>query len=142
MNFGAIFSGIGKIANIAFGVIKTALPILRSLRPAVDEVDQAFEYIEQGIEKGGVVADDFIDRNMETIEILEHVSAKGQTVFGQINELAADLRIASQVNTPDTITPEEAEAIGRKIVALRSLLHGWGPELDEAVAKMAAVKEE
>jgi hypothetical protein len=135
--FGSLVGTVAKVATTAFTIIKTALPILKALRPAVDEIDKAFGFIEEKILEGGVAADDFLDRNLPAVIALERVSLKGVEVFTQFNELAVKLRVYSQEETPDTITDEEAIQLGLDLYNLRSLLNGWGPELDKAIEKMA-----
>ena len=138
--FGSLIGTVAKIATTAYSIIKTALPILEALRPAVKEIDETFAKIEAGIATGGVAADDFLDRNLATIDTLESVSAKGVQVFGKFNTLAVKLRQYSQVDTPDTITEAEALDLGKELYELRGLFASWGPELDAAIEKMAAVE--
>ena len=137
---GSLLSTVSKIATTAYAIVKTALPILEALRPAVREVDEVFAKIEQGISSGGIVADDFLDRNLDSIDMLESVSAKGIEVFTRFNELATKLRVFSQVETPDTITEQEALILGTDLINLRMLFSGWGPELDVAIKKLSEVK--
>ena len=136
----SLIGTVAKIATTAYSIIKTALPILEALRPAVREVDEVFAKIEQGIASGGIVADDFLDRNLDSIDMLESVSAKGVEVFTRFNELAVKLRVFSQVETPDTITEQEALILGTDLINLRMLFSGWGPELDVAIKKLSEVK--
>ncbi len=138
--FGSIIGTIGKIVTTAVTIFKTAKPILEALRPAVDEIDEGFAFIEGKIAEGGVVADDFLDRNLDTILAVEHATGKGVVVMGQLNGLCAKLRLFSQEQTPDTITPEEAEELGADILAMRSALTGWKVQLDDAIEKMNAVE--
>jgi hypothetical protein len=138
--FGSLISTIGKVVTTAVTIFKTAKPILEALRPAVDEIDEGFVFIEEQIASGGTVADDFLDRNLDTLIAVEHATGKGVVVLGQINALCAKLRLFSQDQTPDTITPEEAEELGNDILELRTVLAGWKPQLDAAIAKMNAVE--
>lgn len=138
--FGSLVGTVAKIATTAYTIIKTALPILEALRPAVDEIEEAFGFIEEKILTGGVAADDFLDRNIDTIVALERVSLKGVDVFTTFNDLAVKLRVYSQTQTPNTITEEEAVQLGLALYELRSLIGGWGPELDTAIEKMAAME--
>jgi hypothetical protein len=138
--FGSLIGTVSKIATTAYAIIKTALPILQALRPAVDEVDEAFKYVEAKIAGGGVAADDFLDRNIEAIKAIEHATGKGVVVMGQLNALAEKLYLFSQIETPDEITPEEAEELGKDMLELRSALNGWKPTIDDAVTKMTAME--
>lgn len=139
MFLGSIVSTVAKYATVAYSIIKAALPILKAMRPAVEEIDEVFSKIEEGIASGGVAADDFLDKNLPAIIALEHATGKGVVVMSQLNELASKLRIYSQEQTPDTITEEEGLDLINRIYELRSLLSGWKPELDDAIAKISAV---
>lgn len=134
--FSSIATVVGKVAVTAYGILKSALPVLQALRPAVEEVDQVFDFIEDKIAEGGEIADDFLDRNIEAIVGLEQAANRGVAVMQKMAELAAELRISSQERTPDTITEDEAVAIGEKLLEVKALLSSWGPELDAAIAKM------
>ena len=138
--FGSLVGTIAKIATTAYTIMKTALPILEALRPAVKEIDETFALIEKGIAKGGVAADDFLDRNLDSILVLESVSQKGIEVFSQFAELSYKLRHYSQTATPDTITEAEALDLGKELYDLRVLFQSWGPELDVAIKKLSDMK--
>lgn len=135
-----IISTVAKYATTAYSIIKTALPILEALRPAVQEVDEIFGKIEEGIAEGGVVADDFLDRNLPAIQALERVSGRGVEVFTQFNLLASKLEKFSQVETPDSITEEEAIELATDLYNLKQIFRGWGPELDSAIEKFAEIE--
>lgn len=139
--FTSIIGAVSKVATTAYGIIKTALPILEALRPAVDEVDEAFVYIENQIAAGGVAADDFLDRNIDAIQKLESMSARGAVLFSQLNGIAAKLRIYSQEQTPDTITEEEAIALGEAFLQIRQTIKGWSAEVDEAIVALKSVHD-
>lgn len=142
-SLGNIVRVIGRVGSVAYGLLKTVIPVLESLRPAVDEIDTAFEFIEDKIAKGGIEADDFLDRNLGAIVAVENLSGKGIAVFQQMNTVAVQLRLASQEQTPDTITPEEAQQIGEAFLEFRTLFKSWGVEMDNAVPLLkAAIADE
>jgi len=113
--FKSVIRSVLRIGNIV-------VPILRGLRDLVPEIDQGFEAIDNAIEQGGVQADDFFDRNLETIEGMREF-------FGDLSELAkegmyfTDKAIQySQLDTPDLISIEEAEELARSLDRLRQRL--------------------
>jgi hypothetical protein len=70
------------------------------------------------------------------------VSARGVVVFGEINQLAVELRVASQEVTPHTITEDEAAAFIERFRRIKEALGLWGPEVDKALASMEAAEKE
>ena len=133
---GSIVGVIGKIAGVAVSVMRIAKPILEALRPAIPELETAMEYLEEGAIKVGEEGDDFLDRNLQTILDLEDVSSRGAVVFGLLNELSADLRIASQESTPDIITEAEAAGFIEKFGMIKEALADWGPAMDKALVSI------
>jgi len=139
---GNIVGVIGKVIGVAGSIIKVARPIIEALRPAVKEIDTAMDWLEENAAKVGEGSDDFLDRNIQTIIDLEVVSACGVVVFGGINQLAASMRIASQEQTPDTITEEEAAKFIEIIGTIKESLAQWPAELDAALGSMKASEKE
>jgi uncharacterized protein YoxC len=135
---GSIVGVIGKVVGVAGSIFRVARPILEAMRPAIDEVDEAMDWLEENAATVGEESDDFLDRNQKTIADLEAVSARGQVVFGLINELAASLRIASQETTPDRITEDEAARFVELFGEIKDALVPWRVELD---ASLASLKE-
>lgn len=137
---GSIVGTVGKVIGVAASVFKVARPILEAIRPAIDEVDVALDWVEQNAAKVGAGADDFLDRNAQTIADLEAVSGRGVVVFGKLNELAVALRVASQEQTPDTITEDEAKRLVSLVGEIRDAIRGWRPELDAAIKSIKAAE--
>lgn len=137
---GSIAGAIGKVVGVAASVFKIARPILEALRPAVDEVDLALDWLEGNAAKVGEGADDFLDRNLTTITDLEAVSGRGVVVFGKLHELAVALRVASQEQTPETITEAEAARFVALIGEIREAIAGWRPEMDAALLSLKAAE--
>ena len=133
---GAVVGVAGKVIGTAVSVFKIARPLLEALRPAIEEVDVALDWLEENATKVGEGADDFLDRNAKTIADLEAVSARGVVVFGKLHELAVALRVASQEQTPDRITEEEAARFLALIGELRDAIAGWRPEVDSALVSL------
>lgn len=128
--FGSILSGIGRVVTTAFGIFKVAKPIIEALRPAIPEVDRALDQIEDVVAAGGEKADDFLDNNLDTVLALEAWAGRGEAVMQRLGALAAQLRIASQEQTPDTIDPGEAAAMGEALLELRQLVRSWGEQTE------------
>ena len=139
---GSIVSVFGKVIGVAGSVFKVARPLLEALRPAIGEVEVAMSWLEENAVKVGKGGDDFLDRNLQTILDLEMVSARGQVVFGKLNEIAVALRVASQEVTPDTIDEAEAARLIALFGEFKDILAAWGPELDTALASMKVAEED
>ena len=139
---GNIVGIIGKVIGVAASIIRIARPIIEAMRPAVEEIDQAMDWLEENATAVGEGGDDFLDRNIQTIEDLEAVSARGVVVFGKINELSIAMRVASQEKTPDTITEEEAGEFIRLIGEIKDSLGEWKGELDVSLASMKVTESE
>jgi len=140
-NFGAIVGAVSKVANVAKGILGAALPILKALRPAVDEVDVAFDYIETKIEQGGDAADDFLDKNIGAIVAVEEVSHRIESTGRQLGVICSKLRVYSQEQTPDTITEEEALDLGRAFMEFKTIITGLGPDVDTAIAQLESIED-
>ena len=140
-NFGAIIGTIGKVANVAKGILVTALPFLKALRGSVAEVDVAFSYIETKIAQGGDAADDFLDNNLSAVVAVEGVSHRGEAAFRQMALICSKLRVYSQEQTPDTITEKEAMDLGQEFLRLREVFASLGPEIDVAVTELESMKD-
>jgi hypothetical protein len=137
---GSIVGVVGKVAGVVVNIFTEARPILEALRPAIEEVDIGMDWLEANAAVVGEEADDFLDRNLATINTLESVSARGVVFFGKLNELTVALRVASQESTPDTITDEEAANFIRLIGEMRDVKSAWGPDIDKALAQMDEAK--
>jgi len=116
---GGIFSKVWQIGSVL-------LPILDAFRKVSPDVDKLLDKIDGIIDQGGEVADDFLDRNLRTLNDMKEFYHDMQEV-GVTGEAFIDEAInASQVESPDDITPEEAKAIGELTLyhkdALRKML--------------------
>ncbi|HAM58836.1 MAG TPA: hypothetical protein DC063_10065 [Arenimonas sp.] len=133
---------IGKIGDILKSVLRIGnivVPVLRALRPVVHEIDVAFEEIDEQIANGGVEADDFFDRNIGTIYQMREFFAD-LSEFTKEGMYACDKIVQySQVDTPDTIAPEEATELARAIDRMRQRIQDLltnSEGLEEAAASM------
>lgn len=138
---GDIVGVLGKVTGVVGSIIKIGRPIIEALRPAIDEVDQAMDWIEENAAAAGEGADDFLDRNQEALADLEAASSRGVVVFGLIAELAASLRIASQEQTPDTITEDEAARFIAMLGEIREAIGPWRAEMDASLATLKAAED-
>lgn len=138
---GGIVGAVGKALGVVGSVIKVARPLVVALRPAVKEIDIAMDFLEDIATKAGTEADDFLDKNLPVINAIETVSARGVVFFGELNAIAVNLRKFSQEQTPNKITEGEAKILIGQFARLKDLGAAWGPELDDALAKMDAVEE-
>jgi len=137
---GRIGSLVGKVSGIVSAVVKVAGPLLDALRPAVNEVDVALSWLEENAAEVGDGADEFLDRNLPTVNAIEEVAGRGVVVFSSLERVAVMCREFSQEQTPDTITAEEAEALVAEFKALRDNLRGWGPAMDKVAAMIEAAE--
>jgi len=141
--FSGIVNTVTKVVTGVYGIIKIALPILKSMRPASNEVDEAFKYVEQKIASGGIAADDFLDRNLETIQAINTAAGHGIAYLRQLHIVTDKLIRYSQLETPDTLTPAEVEDLGREIVKFRELSAVQGEIVERAIAlSEAALRDE
>lgn len=112
---GGIFSKVWQIGGVL-------LPLLDAFRKVSPDVDKLLDKVDGIIDQGGEVADDFLDRNLRTLTDMKEFYQDMQGV-GVTGEAFIDEAIgASQVETPDDITPEEAKAIGELILAHKDAL--------------------
>lgn len=130
------------ILDVAKSIVrigKIVLPFLRPLRDLLPEFDRVADEIDEQIDKAGEVADDFFDRNLaklgELREFFLDLGAVSEKGVAAIDEII----VASQVETPEKITPEEAERIGRAVNELRAAIAAAATRsegLEERIAAM------
>lgn len=136
----SVFSVLKGIAGTALKVGRIALPIIRALRASSEEVDQVCDQVEDVIDGAGEAADDFFDRNMSKINALEEFAVEGQEALAELEGLCGDIRRASQVETPDMITPEEGKRIAARLPILKDRFKALvtkAAETEDLVTKMA-----
>ncbi len=139
--FGSIFGGAKKVATVTWGVLRAALPILKALRPAVDEVDKAFDWFEQKVLAGGVAADDFLDRNLATVAAVREAFADLRAFADQGEVVTGKLIAYSQAETPDTITEEEALDLAGEFMLLKERIADFRRSNEHAIKALEAVKD-
>ncbi len=123
----SVFGIIGTILTKAAGIVsvvvsigKQILPFIVAAREVVPAIDDALDKVEGVLEKGGTEADDFFDRNLPVLMDMREVFSDLQKFGAAGEEMVTEAINASQVDTPDVITPEEAKSIALKIDALRA----------------------
>lgn len=133
-----IFGTLGGIASTVMNVGKIVLPILNAFRAASPEVDAALDKVDDVIEQGGEIADDFFDRNLSTLEQMNEFFVDLGAVAGTGQDLTRFLIDASQNESPETITPEEAQRAGLLIIQLKQRVVDLATteELAEKIAMM------
>jgi hypothetical protein len=140
MGIGSIFGVVAGILKKVWDVGKILLPIVEAFRAASPEVDQVLDKVDSIIDEGGEVADDFFDRNLPTFLGMQEFYRDMQ-VAGATGEafIAAALQ-ASQVDTPDEITPEEVQMLSAKLWAHKSAIEGFFSRQDELAEGLKAMK--
>ncbi len=136
MGVGSFF---GSIAGTVFKIGRIVLPILNAFRAASPEVDEYLDKVDDIIESGGEAADAFLDRNLGTLEDM-------QTFFSELEQLGADGRVlsvylieASQVESPETLTPVEAHKAGILLNQVRESFAALATK-EELAEKIATMK--
>ena len=136
----SIFSGFQNVVRTVLRIGGLIVPALRALRPFSDEIDNAFEQIDGAVAAGGEAADDFFDRNMGAIGDIREVGIDLQAVGLKIEETCDEIVKATQVETPDTITIEEGEAILERSNEIRKALADLVTKNEAAIERIAAMK--
>ena len=121
-----IWSVISTVLTKASGIVsvivsigKQVLPFITAAREVVPAVDGVLDRVEEVMASGGAEADDFFDRNLPVLEDLREVF-QDLAEFGNAGaDMMNEAIIASQQDTPDEITIEEAKRIAVKIDILR-----------------------
>lgn len=130
--FKTLWETITKVFAVAKAVIEVAGPIVQGLRKSIPAVNEILTKFEDNVEKGGEGADNYLDRNLGVIGAVGGYADRGIYALTNLKELCNDLVTYSQVETPDTITPEEAQKIVKKMAMFRE---AWG-SLDDSGAEL------
>jgi len=136
----SIFGFLGGIFAKILSIGQVILPIIEAFRAASPDVDRVLDKVDHIIEEGGEAADDFFDRNLDTIYGMREFYRDMQ-IAGATGEAFIDSAIrASQVDTPDAITPEEAQLVGAKLLTHKDAIRGFFSKQDELAAGLKAMK--
>ncbi len=136
----SIFGFLGGIFKKVLEIGGVLLPILEAFRKVSPDVDKVLDKIDGIIDEGGEVADDFLDRNLRTLEDMQEFYHDMQRA-GSTGELfVAEAIKASQVETPDDITPDEVEAVGRLLLVHKDALRGLFSRNEELAKAIKAMK--
>lgn len=145
----SIFSVLSSIFGKAYGVVKVAvnigkqlLPFVRAAREVVPQVDQYLDQLEAKIADGGEEADDFLDRNLPTLQAMEGFYAELEAVGRTGKAYVAYAIQASQTDTPDSLDPEEAQQLALLLNAHRVAVKDLATKVEESdlEAKLEAMK--
>ena len=136
----SIFGFLGGILKKVWDVGKILLPIVEAFRAASPEVDRVLDKIDDIIDEGGEVADDFFDRNLPTINGMLEFYRDMQVVGLSGEDFMEEVIIASQTETPDEITPEEVENLGKLLMVHKDDIRGFFSKQDELAAGLKAMK--
>jgi len=135
MNF---LKTLGSIFGTAFGAVKVALsigkqllPFVRAAREVSPQVDGYLDQIEEKLAEGGEAADDFLDRNLPTLEAMEGFYTELETFARTGRSYTSYAILASQSETPDTIDPAEAQELALRVNAHRVALKDLVTKIDE-----------
>ena len=116
---GSVLTKAAGIVSVVVSVAKQVLPFITAAREVVPAIDNVLDKVDEALATGGAEADDFFDRNLPVLEDLKEVY-HDMGEFAASGEAMMDYAIiASQVDTPDTITVEEAKTIALLIDAHR-----------------------
>ena len=144
-----IFSTLGKILGKVVGVVKTVvgigasvLPFVRAAREVSPEVDQILDTIEAKIEDGGEELDDFLDRNLPTLEAMRGFAIEVQAWGASLQVMAETAIDVSQgAESPDVVDVDEARQLALAIDAFRArsvdLATAASPELEAGLKEFS-----
>ncbi len=132
--FNAISSLISKVKQVG----RLVLPLLNIFRDSSPEIDRALDKVEDVIESGEEAADDFFDRNAETVDAMHEFFGDLQALGAKGQEMTGAIITATRVETPDRFTPAEAEWVGGLILEVKDLIRALGKreQLIAAIEKM------
>ena len=124
----SIFSVLGSVLGKVVGVVKTVigigasvLPFVRAAREVSPEVDRILDTLEAKIADGGVELDDFLDRNLPTLDSMRAFAIEVQAWGASLQVMAETATDISQnAESPDLVTPTEANELAQAIDAFRA----------------------
>lgn len=114
--FRAIGSFLGRAANVvavAVGIGKQVAPYVRAAREVSPLVDAYVDKLEAVVSTGAVEADQFLDRNLATLQALHGFFRENREWATAGEAMTGHLITASQSETPNELTPAEVEEFGR-----------------------------
>lgn len=139
ISLSAIWKAIKSFGATVYKIAAIALPIIKALRQSSTEVDAVCDRIDAAVLKGEVAADDFFDRNLDTLRSIKEIAADSVALFHELGALCDDAITFSQVDTPDQITPAEAQKLAQRLDTIRVLakrVATKGEPLEKALAEM------
>ena len=123
----SIFKVLGNILGKVVGVIKTVvgigasvLPFVRAAREVSPEVDRILDTLEAKIQDGGEELDDFLDRNLPTLESMAAFAIEVQAWGAALQVMAETaIDISQGAASPELVDPPEAQRLAEAIDAFR-----------------------
>lgn len=123
-----IFGTIGNILGKVVGVVKTVigigasvLPFVRAAREVSPEVDRILDTLEAKIEDGGEELDDFLDRNLATLEAMRGFAIEVQAWGVALQEMAdTAIDVSQGAASPDVVEVEEGRRLAVSIDNFRA----------------------
>lgn len=124
----SVFKFLGKILGTVVGAVKSVvsvgasvLPFVRAAREVSPEVDRILDSIEAKIEDGGEALDDFLDKNLQTLEAMRGFAVEVQAWGASLQALAETAIDVSQgAESPDVVDPAEVARLAAAIDAFRA----------------------
>lgn len=124
----SVFKFLGKILGTVAGAVKSVvsigasvLPFIRAAREVSPEVDKVLDSIEAKIEDGGEELDDFLDRNLATLEAMRGFAIEVQAWGASLQVLSeVGIEVSQGAESPDVVTPDEVARLASAIDAFRA----------------------
>ncbi len=106
---GGFFGRAANAVAVAVGIGKQVAPYVRAAREVSPLVDAYVDKLEAVVQTGGEEADRFLDRNLATLQAMHGFFRENKEWAIAGEAMTGHLITASQSETPNELTPEEAE---------------------------------
>lgn len=124
----SVFKFLGKVLGTVAGAVKSVLsigasvlPFIRAAREVSPEVDKVLDTIEAKIEDGGEELDDFLDRNLATLEAMRGFAIEVQAWGASLQVLSeTGIEVSQGAASPDVVDPGEVARLASAIDVFRA----------------------
>jgi hypothetical protein len=124
----SLIGTLGKILGTVVGVVKTVgrigaavLPFVRAAREISPDVDRICDTLEAQIDAGGEQLDDFLDRNLPTLEAMRGFAIEVQAWGASLQDMAeTGIDVSQGAVSPETVDPAEAKRLALAIDIFRA----------------------
>ena len=124
----SVFSFLGKVLGTVTGAVKSVLkigasvlPFVRAAREVSPEVDKVLDTLEAKIEAGGEELDDFLDRNLPTLEAMRGFAIEVQAWGAALQVLSeTGIDVSQNPVSPNIVDPAEAKRLAEAVDAFRA----------------------